>query len=386
MQKINLLYIVTKLELGGAQKQLLSLIRCLDRQRFNIFLFAANGGMLFEEARSLSGIKLKPSAFLERSLNPFLDLLALIEIRRYIKKNRIEIVHTHSSKAGILGRWAARLSGAKFILHTVHGWSFNEYQAVLENRIFVWLERITANFTDRIIVVSEHDREKGLVNRIGCPEKYTLIHYGIDYSDFLKTEDGVRKELGIDSGDLLVGNISCLKPQKSPQDFVRLAYLTREVVPDAKFLLVGDGVLRSRLERLIKELGLEDRVMLLGWRRDISRLLSTMDVLTLTSLWEGLPVACLEAMASSRAVIATDTGGIKEVVREAQTGFLVPCKDMETMSKKLICLLRDKELREKIGQNAKENLGLDFIKEHMVKSHEFLYVRLNQKGGHRDAY
>jgi glycosyltransferase involved in cell wall biosynthesis len=385
MQKINLLYIVTKLELGGAQKQLLSLIRCLDKQRFNIFLFTAKRGMLFEEAQSLPGIKFKPSAFLERSLNPFLDLLALIEISRYIKKNRIEVVHTHSSKAGILGRWAARLCGVKFILHTVHGWSFNEYQPVLKNRLFVWLERITANFTDRIIVVSEYDRKKGLVNRIGCPDKYILIRYGIDYSDFIKTEDGVRRELGIGFKDLLVGNISCLKPQKSPQDFVRLAYLTREVVPDAMFLLVGDGVLRSRLERLIKELGLEDRVMLLGWRRDISRLLCAMDVLTLTSLWEGLPVTCLEAMVSSRAVIATNTGGIQEVVIEGQTGFLVPCKDMEAMSQKLICLLKDRGLREKIGQNAKENLGLNFIKENMVKRHEYLYVGLNQKGGHTNA-
>ena len=128
MHKTNLLYIITKLELGGAQKQLLSLIKGLDKQVYNIFLFTAKDGLLIKEALALDGLILNRSRFLERKINPLKDLLALIEIYGFIKKNRIQIVHTHSSKAGILGRLAAGLAKTKIIIHTVHGWSFHDYQ------------------------------------------------------------------------------------------------------------------------------------------------------------------------------------------------------------------------------------------------------------------
>ncbi|MFA5144817.1 MAG: glycosyltransferase family 4 protein [Candidatus Omnitrophota bacterium] len=383
MRKINLLYVITKLELGGAQKQLLSIISRLDKGRFNLFLFTAKDGLLLEEALAASGLTLERSAFLERAINPLKDILALIEIHRFIKKNNIDIVHTHSSKAGILGRCAARLAGINFIIHTVHGWSFNDYQPNIIRYVFIWLERLTAQFTRKLIVVSHHDKQKGLANCIGGEDKYIIIRYGIDYSEFLKTGQGIREALGINNTALLVCMVSCLKPQKSPLDFVKLVSLVSKVFPDVKFLLVGDGILRKDTQRLIRRLNLKERVILAGWRRDVCRILPQIDIFILTSLWEGLPIAVLEAMAASCPVIVTDTGGIREVIVEGKTGFLIPPGDTNRMLERLSLLIKNGHLRKTIGQEARDSLGSVFCLENMVNKTQELYEDLIKgTGGH----
>lgn len=379
MQKINLLYVITKLELGGAQKQLLSTISLLDKELFKPFLFTCQTGLLSGETASINELTFKKSKFLERSINPLKDLLALIEIYRFIKINKIDIVHTHSSKAGILGRWAARLAKVKIIVHTVHGWSFNDFQPKLMRIIFIRLERITARFTDKIIVVSNYDKEKGLNNGIGDGDKYTLIRYGIDYAAFGGRKEDVRQALGINADDLIVGMIACFKPQKCPQDFVKLAFLINQSLPKVKFILVGDGILRRCVEDLIGNFKLQPKLILAGWRRDIPAILQALDVFALTSLWEGLPISVLEAMAASKPVVATNTGGIAEVIVEGKTGFLVAPQDIKSMSEKLINLLEDKNLREKMGQNAKDSLGADFDLSNMAKPTQGLYIDLIKK-------
>ena len=383
MKKANVLYVITKLELGGAQKQLLSLIRSLDHTKNKALLFTAKEGLLIDEALSIDGLAIKRSAFLERPVNPPKDLLALIELYRFIKKNNIDIVHTHSSKAGILGRLAARLAGVKVILHTVHGWSFNDYQPSLKRIFFIYLERFAAKFTDKLIVVSRYDKHKGLSNRIGSEGKYAFIRYGIDYKQFAASDLNIREELGMKPDDLAVGTLSCFKPQKSPQDFVKLAFLINKSAPGIKFIMTGDGILRKDLKKLISKFNLQDKVILTGWRSDSSRVLSSMDVFVLTSLWEGLPISALEAMAASKPIVVTDTGGISERIAEGQNGFLVRPRDMEKMSEKLLVLLSDKNLRKRIGQNARESLGADFTVENMVKDNVNLYENLlgGKEGG-----
>jgi len=407
---LNIAHIITKLELGGAQKQLLSLITHLDKKRYNSSLITAQDGLLIKDALLIKDLRLKKSRFLQRSINPLKDFLALYEIYRFIKRNKVDIVHTHSSKAGILGRWAARLSrinpargrtsnGVKIVVHTVHGWSFNEYQNCLWRKIIIWLEKFTARITDKLIVVSYHDLQKGLDNHIGYRDKYKLIRYGIDYEEFTsldkntrqdktnyltrfsKEEAGLREELGIDIYDLVVGMVSCFKPQKSPQDFIKLAFLVNKVIPRAKFLLVGDGVLRKEIERLISKFDLGQRVILTSWRQDIPRTLSAIDVFVLTSLWEGLPISVLEAMAASRPVVVTNTGGVAEIILEGRTGFLVSPGETKKMADKLNALLKDENLRRQIGQNAKGSLDPNFTLENMVRNTEDLYQVLIKKVG-----
>lgn len=381
MPKSNLLYIITKLELGGAQKQLLSLIGGLDKDKFRVFLLTAGKGLLLPDALRIDGLTVKKSGYLERPINPLKDLLALIEIYRFIKYNNIGIVHTHSSKAGILGRLAGRLAGARIIIHTVHGWSFNGYQPALMRAFYLWLERLAARFTDKLIVVSNYDKEKGLDNRIASRNKYALIRYGIDYSQFdIKGRD-IKKELGIRQDEPVAGMIACFKPQKSPQDFIKLASLIREGLPNAKFLLIGDGELRMEIETLINKLNLKESVILTGWRMDIPEILSTLDVFVLTSLWEGLPISALEAMASAKPVVATDTGGIAEAVTNGKTGFLFPPRNVDRLAKELAVLLKDKELSARMGRQARESLGHNFAFANMLEESENLYGALSGQGG-----
>lgn len=379
MQRIKILYVITKLELGGAQKQLLSLINRLNKERFQPFLFTAKEGLLLAEALSADGLRIKKSRYLERPISPLKDILALIEIYRFIKKNNIEIVHTHSSKAGILGRLAARLAKAKFIIHTIHGWSFNDYQFWLFRELFILLERFVGKFTDGLIVVSFSDKLKGLRNHIGREDKYRLIRYGIDYREFNGREQSIKEELGIGPKDLLVTNISCLKPQKSPLEFIQLAFLLSQTLPHVKFLLVGGGAMRKKIERLVLRFNLEKQIILSGWRRDIPKILSATDVLVLTSLWEGLPIAVLEAMAAARPVVATRTGAVEEVIVEDKTGFLVSCRDAKKMSEKLTILLKDENLRKSMGRKARECLGRNFCLESMVNNTQDFYESLIKK-------
>ncbi len=379
MRKVNLLYIITKLELGGAQKQLLNLICRLNKQRFNVSLFTAQEGLLVADACAITGLNIKRSRYLERPINPLKDFLALIEIFIFIKKNKIDIVHTHSSKAGILGRLAARLAKVKIILHTVHGWSFNDYQVRLKQNCFIWLERLTAFFTDKFIVVSRYDMAKGLERHIGSSAKYSLINYGLDYRELIVKGENIKEELGIPVDDYVVTMISCLKPQKSPQDFIRIASLITGGLPNVKFVLIGDGILRRDVESLINKFGLGQKVILLGWRRDIPRLLSITDVLVLTSLWEGLSIAVLEAMFCAKPVIATDTGAIAEVIKDGETGFLVRPGDIEKIAEKLTILLRDGRLRQIMGQKAKSSLSLSYSIDNTLNATQGLYATLTFK-------
>jgi glycosyltransferase involved in cell wall biosynthesis len=379
MARINILYVITKLELGGAQKHLLSLIDNLNKEAYSIFLFTAKDGLLIEEALSANKLILEKSRFLERAINPLKDVLALVEIYRVIKKNKIQIVHTHSSKAGILGRFAAKLAKVKVIIHTVHGWSFHDHQLGIVNNFYLWLEKICASFTSKIIVVSEWDKDKGLKNSVGSEKQYVLIRYGINCNEFKDKEkrNEARKSLGIREADLVVGMVACFKPQKSPLDFIKLAEAVKKNFPETKFILVGDGILRKAVCSRIKKLGLEGQVILTGWRKDMPSILSCLDIFVLTSLWEGLPIVVLEAMAAGVATVVTDTGGIRDVVVNGKTGYLVKPRDIRSMRDKVEELLRDNRKRDEFARLSGITVGAkEFLLSSMSKDTEGLYSNL----------
>jgi glycosyltransferase involved in cell wall biosynthesis len=382
MPKINLLYVITKLELGGAQKQLLSLINQLDRNRYNVFLFTAKNGLLMPQAQSIAGLSLTKSKFLERPVNPVKDALVLIELYFFIKKNEIQIIHTHSSKAGILGRIAGALAKIPMVIHTVHGWSFNDYQPAAIRYLYIWLERFCANFTSKIIVVSAFDQERGLKKSIGRPDQYSLIRYGLEINSFKNLEKGnqARKLLGISDSALVVCMVACFKPQKAPLDFIALAARVSKNFPGTKFVLVGDGKLRRKIELRISQLNLETEVILTGWRQDIPLLMRGSNVFVLTSLWEGLPIVVLEAMASGLALVATDTGGIREVVVDGQGGYLVGPHDIPSMQNRLEELLGSAKKREEFTHYSSQVISHhDFLSSRANQNTEQLYLNLMQE-------
>jgi glycosyltransferase involved in cell wall biosynthesis len=287
------------------------------------------------------------------------------------------IIHTHSSKAGILGRIAGFLAGVPIIIHSFHGFGFNDFQPWLVRKAYILAEKIAGLITDSFIFVSRANLQKASQLGIGKPSKYNLIRSGISIDEFKPRQIDIlakRKELGVGSGKLVV-MVSNLKPQKNPLDFARVANLVLKKTPDAWFILCGDGELRPELERMIEDFGIKDRVKLLGWRRDIPEILWASDLLILTSLWEGLPRVYPQAMASGLAIVGTRVDGGPEAVIDGENGYLLEPGDYQGISQRVIELLEDDEKRKKMGQRGMEMVA-EFDIHKMVKDQEQLYQRL----------
>jgi glycosyltransferase involved in cell wall biosynthesis len=376
-------HVITRLELGGAQQNTLYSTAHHDRARFEPELLAGVGGYLDTEALAIAGARVELFDWLRHEISPWHDALAIVRLARHFRRRRVALVHTHSSKAGIVGRWAAVAARVPRVVHTVHGWSFNPTQPARVRRFYRALERATARVTDRIVVVAEGDRARGLAAGIGRPEQYALVRSGIDVLAFAapaRARDAVRRELGAGDDTLLVGTLSCLKPQKAPEDFVRAAVAAHALEPRSRFVLAGDGPLRAETAARIDELGASSFVRLLGWRRDVVDLLHAFDVFLLTSRFEGLPRAVLQAMAAGVPVVATAVDGTPEVVEHERTGLLVPAADPEAAAAAVVRLAREPGLARRCVENARSRLGREFDAREMVRALDRLYLELLEPG------
>jgi glycosyltransferase involved in cell wall biosynthesis len=364
--QVRVLHVITRLIIGGAQENTMLTAALLDPDRYTVEVISGPQtgpeGSLIPEVRA-RGIQLAILPSLVRQIHPLKDLAALAALARLISQGRYDIVHTHSSKAGILGRWAARLAGVPVIVHTVHGWGHHDRQHPLVRRIYILLERITQRVTDRLIVVSPRNAEMGLADSIAVPEKYVTVRSGIELDRFrvpARPREAVRAELGIPQGVVVVGTVTRLSPQKAPLDFVAAAAQVAAQRRDAYFVIVGDGPLRAEVEAQVSALGLAERVRLTGLRRDVPDLLHSFDVFALTSLWEGLPRVLPQAMAAGLPVIATAVDGNVEAVTDGVNGLLVPAGDPAAMASALLRMVDGPALRKemgRIGQTMAEEFG-----------------------------
>lgn len=356
---MHISHIITKLELGGAQGNTLASCAAQAAAGHRVTLLAGAGGMLDAEAAALPGVEFVPLPELTHPLKPQADWRALQSLTQRLLTLAPDLVHTHSSKAGILGRLAAARAGVPVIIHTVHGWSFNPDQSGWRQWLYAALERHAARRTRFIVCVSSLDRAAGLARGIGAQDQYRIVRSGIDWvaqRAAIANRTAVRAALGLGDGQALVLMPACLKPQKAPLKFVALA----RAVPEAVFMLAGDGELRAQVERAAADLG--GRFRLLGWRRDMADLVAAADVMALTSRWEGLPRAVVEAVAAGTPVLATDTGGVRDVVRE-NNGFLVPVDDdvaLAEMLRRLLMWPREEEARRSRADMAENYFAGDF--------------------------
>ena len=286
---------------------------------------------------------------------------------------RPQVVHTHSSKAGILGRLAARLEGVSTV-HTVHGFGFTPLQAAPTHFFFRAAEKTMARFTDHFVTVSETDRRRGIEIGLFPPDKATVIRAAIDLGRFQAAIDGeaVRERLGVPIDVPMVTQIGNFKPQKAPLDFVRVAAAVHQTHPDAWFVMVGDGPLREPAERLARELGVADRMVFSGWWNDVPGLLAATTVSVLTSRHEGLPCSVVESLAAGVPVVATAVDGTVEVVRSGDNGLLAPAGDITGLAQSIGRLLADPGLRSRMAAAAREGLEA-FDRDLMVRQQEDLY-------------
>ncbi len=377
-EPVRVCHIITMLELGGAQQNTLYTVRHLDRSRFDPILVTGAEGPLVEEARS-SGVRTYFMKNLVRPVSPLRDPMALAGLIRLLRRERPSIVHTHSSKAGILGRIAAAVAGVPIRIHSIHGWGFHADQGAATRGLFVGLERLASGMTTAFVAVSRANVEQG--TRLGILEarRAHLIRSGIRLEEFRPAWEG-EPPSGLpwaapSPGGATVGMVACLKPQKAPLDFVRVAAETLRSAPGARFVLVGDGELRGAVEGLIKETGIGESVTLLGWRRDIPDLLRGFDILLHTSRWEGLPRVFPEAMATGLPVVATRVDGAPEAIEEGVTGLLSEPGEIEAMARSVAALIRDPERRRAMGRAGRARVA-EWDIDAMVRSQEALYERL----------
>ena len=374
--KTRIAHIITRLELGGAQQNTLYCCQHHDRRKYEVYLLAGAGGYLDIETRLLpAGTHVRLVPWLKHPVRPWADLLAFFRLASFFKKENIQIVHTHSSKAGILGRLAAAWVGVPVVIHTVHGWGFHEGQNPLVKNVYCALERFCARWTGALIAVSEENKRYGLAHGIGNENQYHVIHSGIDPAAFKVSKERValiRKKLGL-GGRPTVLVLSNFKSQKSPMTVVEVLEKLATKVPDVVLLWAGDGGGRSAVEQAIRAKGLEKHARLLGWRTDVADLLGASDVLLLTSIYEGLPRVVLQAMAAKKPVVATAVSGTPEAVKKDETGFLREPGDVEGMAVDLACLLVDPELSKKMGAAGRKRLTGSFKIDEMLKEIEKLY-------------
>lgn len=375
------IHVIAKLELGGAQRIAIETARRLKGYR-NI-LISGTGGMLDDEALSLKRVRTHLLHSLKREIHPIADILAFFAIGRLISKEvakgRGVVVHSHGSKAGVLARFAGRAARASAVVHTVHGFAFNDNQPGLVKMFYVLVERLCARFCDRLIAVSRSTVRKGLNEKIGILPQYVVINPAIlDEHIQRKDFDGraKKKELGIGESSRVVGTVSCFKPQKAPLDFVEVAEMVHRAFPGVEFVMVGDGILMDEVRRAVSLKGFEEVFHLLGWREDVAEVVDVFDVFVLTSLWEGLPMVHAEAMCRSKPIVATRVDGTPEVVVEGENGFLGPPRDVRGLAERVIRLLEDDMLRKKMGETGKKMVSPRFTMDRLVSEVDSLYARL----------
>lgn len=386
MSRAKVVHIITKMELGGAQQNTLFTVSHINPAEFHPYLLAGPGGELFDEARACARFRLVPD--LVRPVRPLRDLRAFFQIRRLLQHIKNEppagaplIVHTHSSKAGILGRLAALAAGAPVIIHSIHGYGFHDGQPAPVRWFYILLERLIGLGTTFFIAVARANIDRGVSLGLFSRSRVRLIRSGIDIGGFAEPavpRDAMRRRLGIPADCPVAIMVACLKPQKAPLDYALVCSRIAARLPRAQFLLAGDGGLRNALEHKVRELGLSGKLHLLGWQRDIASLLHASDALVLTSRWEGLPRVIPQAMSAGLPVVVTRVDGSPEAVRQQETGFVLEPGDIEGLAEKTLYLLTHPDKARRMGR-AGRALVAEFDICAMVARQEDLYRELLQE-------
>ncbi|MGH7939768.1 MAG: glycosyltransferase family 4 protein [Limisphaerales bacterium] len=382
-------HIITRLIVGGAQENTvatvagLSQIPGVDARLISGATSGPEGSLEPEARRALGEERFVVVPELVRSIHPLKDWLALRKLERILRGQAPEIVHTHSSKAGVLGRLAAKRAGVPLIVHTIHGPPFGAFQGAAANFVFRQAERVAAKVTTHFIVVADAMTDQYVSAGIGHRAQYTKIFSGFNLAPFLsaKNDAALRSVLGIAADDIVIGKIARLFKLKGHDDLFAIAPELARQNSKIKFLLVGDGPWRARFEGLARGHNLKKHFIFTGLvpPEEVPKYAGIMDTVVHLSLREGLPRAVPQALAAGKPVVAYDCDGAREACLDDQTGFLVRPGDLAGLKMRLAQLAGDRALREQLGRRGREFVQGHFAVEKMVAGIYNLYMTVAAK-------
>jgi glycosyltransferase involved in cell wall biosynthesis len=389
-QRIKVMHIITRLDMGGSAQNTLATCRHLDYTRYEVLLLhgpTTESRMTSREASLVqenveharqAGLRVICLPKLVRRIDPLQDLQSLVAMLKFIRREKPVIVHTHTSKAGLLGRLAARMCGVPVIIHTPHGHVFYGHFGPVVSKLFLVFEKVAARWTDRLVALTETERHDHIRFGVSKPENTLTIHSGVDLSRYFQrssASNGKRKELGLLPDDRVIGTVGWLLPIKGPQVLLEAVFRLHQKGYPVKALFVGKGSLAESLQRQVIQHELSERVTFLGWRDDIPNIMPVFDIFVLASLNEGMGRVLVEAMAAGRPVVASRTGGIPDLIRDGENGLLVPPGDASALAEALGYLIDNPGPARRMGRRGRD-LCRQFSLERMVEHIDGLYCEM----------
>jgi len=399
MNRIRVIHVITRFDKGGSAENTYLTCLGLDPELYDVRLVVGTSeesDMGPEERACVEanlarlrarGVKILTLAGLVRRVSPVKDLVTLLVLWRLFRRERPRIVHTHTSKAGILGRWAAWLAGVPAVIHTPHGHVFWGYFGPVKTRFFILLETLSALVTDRLVMLTEQERRDHLRVGIAPDEAFVTIHSGVDLAPVMAAKaarDEARRALGIPDGAFAVGTVGRLTAIKGPGVLVDAARRVINRHPDSVFVFLGAGELLEALQAHAADLGIAANVRFPGWRPDAARLMSALDCFAFPSINEGMGKALVEAMALEKPVVASRVGGIIDLVDDGVNGFLVPAADPHALAERILFYRENPETARRMARRAAEKAA-GYGSAAMVRKIEALYAEFAPRPANLEA-
>ena len=387
-EPIRVMRIISRMNIGGPATHVVLLNAGLDRQGFDCLLVTGSEGASEGSLRDLAvenDLRLAIIPELGREIAPWSDLVTLVKLYRLMRRERPHVVHTHTAKAGFVGRIAARLAGVPVVLHTFHGHVFHSYFSPAKTQLFLLIERLGARLSTRIITISPRLREEIVQFGVTGRERIEVIPLGFELEAFASQQRGAghfKHSLGLPPNVKLVGAVGRLVPIKNIPLLLEAAALARQEDPDIRIVLVGDGALREALEARAEALGLGQAVTFAGWRRDLACVYADLDAVVISSHNEGTPASLIEAMATGCPVVSTRVGGVPDLIGDGETGRLVSPGEREALAAALLELFREPERTARMAELAQRQVLERHQARRLVADVDWLYRRLLTAAGH----
>ena len=385
-RKLKICHLITRMIIGGAQEN--TLFSCRGQIENGHDVTLATGptsgpeGKLLEE-QNTPGLKVDIFPNMIRALNPLTDFKAYLDLKKYFKEQKFDVVHTHASKAGIIGRAAAWAAKVPIVVHTVHGPAFHRYEKAWRNKVYITAEKFAAKRCHKIVCVADAMTNQFLEAGISKPEMYQTVYSGMNLEDYLQLEGDrdIRNQYGIPADAIVIGKIARLFELKGHEYLIKAAKGLVDKNPNVHFLLIGDGLLRSEIEQEVRSLGIEKHFHFSGLisPKVVPMHTAAMDFVCHLSLSEGLPRAVVQGLAAGQPVVAYNLDGAPEVVFNDKTGYICPPASVKEVRDALQKLIDSKELRQEMGQAGRKLVSEKFNWTQMVADLEGVYSDLYEK-------